>query len=160
MPASSSEDDLSSCLDELNPILDSRETGSTNIICGDHNGDVGGGVRFRGSRKATPAGKLIINLKAYHSWVQDGKPSDKDNPVRIEYLSTKREFNKRLHRLAREYEEEDIRQTISSASVDKNKFWRILKRNKNNNNQKTAAIKNKAGVVVHDVKDILEVWRD
>ena len=33
-----------------------------NIICGDHNGDVGGGARFRGSRKPTPAGKLIIDF--------------------------------------------------------------------------------------------------
>ena len=44
--------------------------------------------------------------------------------------------------------------------MDKNKFWRILKRNRSSNNQKTSAIKNKAGVVVHDVRDILEVWRD
>ena len=48
--------------------------------------------------------------------------------MRIEYLRCKKAFNRRLHFL--EYEDEAIRRTIASAELDKNEYWKILKRNR------------------------------
>ena len=47
LPAQGSGEDLVSCLDDLAEILESREAGDLNIICGDFNADVGneGGPR-------------------------------------------------------------------------------------------------------------------
>ena len=48
---------------------------------------------------------------------------------------------------------------MECAEVDQNVFWRMLKRERDGPKVKTPSIKDKHGKVVHEVKDILEVWK-
>ena len=62
MPAQGCGEDLDVCLDDLAEILSSMEQGSTNVVCGDFNADMGskGGPRSR--REATKQGKSLYRL--------------------------------------------------------------------------------------------------
>ena len=98
-------------------------------------------------------------IKAYKRWVQEGRPREVDNHARVIYLATKKAFNKRLHFLAREYEDENLRQVMSSAEMDCITFWQVLNRNRAGNKSKVYAIQNEGGKIVHSIEEVLEVWR-
>ena len=91
--------------------------------------------------------------------MEAGRPRERESVLRCEYLRCKKAFNKRLHALATEYENDTLRETMSSAEINKNQFWRIVKRNRGSNNSKIFAVQNKEGKIVHDLDDVLEVWR-
>ena len=106
-------------------------------------------------------GKLKFEkVETYHRWVEQGRSRDKLDPVRCEYIQAKKAFNRRLHRLAREYENEQMRRTMTSAEVNSTEFWKILKKNRGKTSNKIYSVENKDGVIVHDIDEVLDVWRE
>ena len=99
-------------------------------------------------------------IRAYREWVDQDRPRDPGNWYRIEYIKTKRIFNRRLHALAREYETAEFTQTMKDAELNNSNFWRILKRNKGSNNDKVFAVKNKEDQIVHNLDEVLIIWRE
>ena len=67
LPASSSDDDLSTTLDQLSVVLEGRDSDSLNLVCGDFNGDIGHAVDGRGIKPPTKAGKLINDFFIRHN---------------------------------------------------------------------------------------------
>ena len=98
-------------------------------------------------------------VKAFREWEREGRPRDPQNPFTIANKTAKKVFRKRLKVIAKEYEEEKIMKAIESAEIDRNVFWKLLKRERDGPKLKTPSIKNNAGKVVHDVDDILDVWQ-
>ena len=69
-------------------------------------------------------------------------------------------FRKKLKKLSKEYDDQKIDEAIKKAELDRNVFWKMLKRERDGPKVKTPSIKNKGGKVVHEVRDILNVWRN
>ena len=91
--------------------------------------------------------------------VDAGRPRNSDNATRIEYLRCKRTFNYRLYVLAREYGNESLKQTMASAEINSSEFWKMIKRHRGANINKIYAVQNNEGKIVHELSDVLEVWR-
>ena len=62
MPAQGTGDELAPCLDDLAEILDSREPGTVNVICGEFNANVGREGGPRGQGPATRQRALLMKL--------------------------------------------------------------------------------------------------
>ena len=97
-------------------------------------------------------------VKACRQWVTAGRPRNADNCVRIEYLKTKKAFKKRLHWLAREYENESLKHIMTSAEMNSTEFWKVFKRNRSCIGPRVYAVQNRSGTVVHGLDEVLEVW--
>ena len=69
LPAQGCDEDLSTILDEISEIVETREAGSHIIILGDFNGDVGilGGAR--GTRPPTDRGRYVMNFFNRHGFI-------------------------------------------------------------------------------------------
>ena len=98
-------------------------------------------------------------IKAHREWIGAGKPRDSDDILYQANKCAKKLFRKRLKTLSREYDEEKITEAVRKAEIDQTAFWKLLKREREGPNIKTPSIKNRAGRVVHDVHEILEVWK-
>ena len=79
--------------------------------------------------------------------------------MRIDYLKCKKAFNRRLHVLAREYEDESVRHTVEAAEYNITEFWRVIKRAREGDSPKIFAINDGTGRIVHNIDEVLEVWR-
>ena len=99
-------------------------------------------------------------MKRYKEWCNVGRPRDRDNPFRIANLNAKKAFATQLKRIARSYDDEIICKASRDSEVDRNSFWRLLRHVRDNGKISISAIKNKRGKVVHDVNEILEVWKN
>ena len=62
LPAQGSGEELEACLDDLAEILESREAGDLNIVCGDFNADVGNQGGPRGIKPPTKQGAHLMKL--------------------------------------------------------------------------------------------------
>ena len=62
MPSPGATDDFDVVLDELAETVESMETGSLTMICGDYNGDVGHLGGPRSNRKPSPTGRKLMNF--------------------------------------------------------------------------------------------------
>ena len=101
-----------------------------------------------------------VKVKAYTEWVEARRPREKDNPLCMADKAAKKTFRRRIKQISREYEETKIKEAVRSAEIDHTIFWRMLKREREGSCVKTPSIKDKSGKVVHNVDDILRVWRD
>ena len=99
--------------------------------------------------------------KVYHfrEWRDAGRPREKSNELRIRHLNAKKAFRKRLKTLEKEYESERLEEVITSAEVNRNHFWNLLKRERSGEKVSISTIRNTDKVVVSEPGDILEVWR-
>ena len=97
-------------------------------------------------------------VKACRQWLTAGRPRNADNCVRIEYLKTKKAFKKRLHWLAREYENESLKHIMTSDEMNSTEFWKVLKRNRSCIGPRVYAVQNRSGTAVHGLDEVLEVW--
>ena len=95
----------------------------------------------------------------YKEWVRAGRPRDNDNVLWQEYKASKKVFSKEIRRVSRTYDEEQVAKTVNSIEVDRNIFWRFLKRCRNSRGSKTLAIRNEAGKVLYDIEGVLDVWK-
>ena len=98
-------------------------------------------------------------IRTYRAWVAADRPRDNDNTLRREYLSSKKAFNKRLYSLARDYENDSMRQVMESAELGNSDFWRAVKKQRGEDTSKIYAVQNTDGRIVHDLNEVLEVWR-
>ena len=62
LPAQGGGEELQPCLDDLAEVIDSREQGSINVICGDFNADMGRKGGTRSKRCATKQGSALFKL--------------------------------------------------------------------------------------------------
>ena len=99
-------------------------------------------------------------VEAYRNWTEHGKPRDPTNPFYISNKEAKKAFRKRIKRISSEYDDEKIKEAIEKAELDKNIFWKMLKRERDGPRVKTPSIKNPEGKVQHDVHEILKVWEE
>ena len=101
-----------------------------------------------------------VKINAFREWVSAGKPRDPNDHLFIMNKEAKKNFRKRLKGIARAYDEEKISEAVRSAEVDHTVFWRMLKRERDGPRVKTPSIKDPNGKVVHDLDQILKVWKD
>ena len=99
-------------------------------------------------------------VKRFKEWCNEGRPRNMENPFRIANLNAKKAFAKQLKRIARSYDDEIICKASRDSEVDRNSFWRLLRHVRDNGKVSISAIKNKSGKVVHDMDEILEVWKN
>ena len=71
--------------------------------------------------------------------------------------STKKLFIKRLRRLNRKYQNEVIAEAASKAEIDRDAFWKLMKRMRSGNKSGVSAIIGRDGKVVYEVDQILNV---
>ena len=76
---------------------------------------------------------------------------DENNLLFIEHKSAKKRFAKELRKVSRAYENNKVVEAVSAAQVDRNAFWRIVKRRRNNSGGCINAIRNYEKTVVHDL---------
>ena len=98
-------------------------------------------------------------VAAYRIWVSQGRPRDADNPYRRSYKHANKIFSQKLRTLARSYENSEMVKVVKSAEVDRNSFWNHVRSFRKNSGTRSLAIKGEDGVVVHEIQDVLEVWR-
>ena len=95
----------------------------------------------------------------FREWKSNGRTVDDNDPVRVQMKATKKIFAKRLRAVSKQYDNQSIAEAARLAEVDRDKFWRIFKRNNKSGSNSTHAVKDHNGKVVYEIKDILEVWR-
>ena len=100
-----------------------------------------------------------VKVQAFHAWVNEGRPRNPCNPLYQANKIAKKKFRKRLKLISKEYEERKVAEAVKKAELDHTTFWKMLKREREGPRVKTPSIKNKAGKVVHDVSEILDVWK-
>ena len=55
--------------------------------------------------------------------------------------------------------DEEVMSAVRTAELDRNTFWSLVNRCRKNKGNGAAAIRGAKGKVVHEVRDVLEVWR-
>ena len=126
--------------------------------------------------KAIPRSRFRANIKSYwcpeldalkqtkvyafRLWLEAGRPRDINNQLYINNKLAKKNFRNRLKQIAREYDEEKVRKAALNAEIDHTAFWKMLKRERDGPCAKTPSIKDPVGKVVHEVPEILQVWKN
>ena len=98
-------------------------------------------------------------VKFYRVWVDAGRPRDTDSPLWVNYKESKKIFSREIKILARKYENDEIVQIARSAEINRNSFWNRVRSFRRGPCSKSLAIKRDDDVVVHQINDVLEVWR-
>ena len=101
-----------------------------------------------------------VKIYAYRIWVDEGRPRDPLYISWVNYKKTKKEFRSELKRVQRDYEQKQIQDLAQSAECDRNKFRRLVKNARQTKESSTLAIKNRQGIVINDIEDVVEAWRD
>ena len=101
-----------------------------------------------------------IKIQAFRNWVTAGRPRDPCNQLYQDNKTAKKNFRKRLKLISREYEESKVAEAVRKAELDSTTFWKMLKREREGPRVKTPSVKNPTGKVVHDVSEILDVWKN
>ena len=100
-----------------------------------------------------------IKVEAYKIWIREGRPRDRGNKYFVNHKEAEKCFKKRLKALSKEYEAEKIFDAIQSAELDTNAFWKLVKKEKSGPKAKINSIKNTGGKVVHEIDEVLNVWK-
>ena len=69
-------------------------------------------------------------------------------------------FRCAIKRVQRNFEQREIDKLVETASMDKNKFWKLLKRKRNQKQSEAAAITNKDGTIKYEIHDVVQVWKE
>ena len=99
-------------------------------------------------------------IASYRIWVADGRPRDVLNLYYVQYKMDKRNFAKEIRKVSREYENNEILNMVKACEVNKNFFWKMVKRVKSPTSRDSIAIKDEHDVVKHEIKEVLCVWRN
>ena len=100
-----------------------------------------------------------IKVDKYSKWVKAGRPRDKSNILYTEYKVSKVNFGKALRKLSRAYENDKMLDAVSAAQLDRNAFWRIVKRSRKSGVGSINAIRKPDKTVVHDVDSVLRAFK-
>ena len=88
-----------------------------------------------------------------------GRPRGFNDHLYIKYKRAKKCFIKRLNTLSKEYENSEILHVVRMAEVNRNSFWRLVKKSRKSNSSTSIGVKNRYDKVVHDIPDVLDVWK-
>ena len=99
-------------------------------------------------------------ISTYKTWVNAGRPRDPLHPLMLAYKTTKKTFARRIKCLAKQYENEEVCKAVKLAEVNRNSFWRLIRRCRKSGDNSNIAIRGTNGVVVNEVHEVLEVWRN
>ena len=80
--------------------------------------------------------------------------------VYIEYKRAKKSFASTLKSIAKQYENQEVIDAVKSAEVSMNSFWRLVQRSRKTTGAKSMAISRPDGTVVHQLADVLDVWKN
>ena len=89
-----------------------------------------------------------------------GRPRSNANFYYINYKETKKVFMQRLTYLTKQYENDEILEAAHLAEVNRNCFWRLLRKCRKTSGNVSLAIKRPDGTVAHELDDVLAVWKD
>ena len=98
-------------------------------------------------------------IKCFKEWCEKGRPRDPENPFKIANTNAKKSFNKCLKSLAKTYERNEINEAIRKSEIDRNAFWRLLKKKRTGKKSEISAIKDAKDVTVYEVDEILLTWK-
>ena len=98
-------------------------------------------------------------VASYRRWVPKGRPSPEDYVEWLDYKRDKRAFRREIKHVQKEYERKEIEVLLRTAECDKNRFWRMLKKSRKTTTCNSDAVKNKDGKVVHDLNEVVKVWK-
>ena len=119
--------------------------------------------KFRSNRKPYWNKKLTalkqLKINKFRAWVGEGRPMDTSSVSHKEHKEARKAFSKELRRLSRAYENELVSEAVSYAQIDRNAFWRIVKKSRSNAGGCINAIRNKEKIVVHEIDDILKTFK-
>ena len=99
-----------------------------------------------------------VKVDTYRTWVNAGRPRAPDHPLMVAYKLSKKTFVRTIKRIAKQYENEEIYKAVRLSEIDRNSFWRLLKRCRNSCGSTNISIKRPDGDVVNNLPDVLEVW--
>ena len=95
----------------------------------------------------------------FRKWNEAGRPREPDAVVWLDHKRAKQMFRKELKMVSRRYENEQILRAVHDAELDRNSFWKVVKKSRNPSCACVNAIKNDANKVVYDSGEILEAWK-
>ena len=120
--------------------------------------------RFRSNKRPYWNDKLTmlkkIKVDKFRRWNLADRPRNNDNNTLLEDREAKRNFNRELRRLSNAYENEQVVEAVSAAQIDRNAFWRIVKKSRNSAGNNINAFRNSKKQVFHDAKSILNAFRE
>ena len=97
-------------------------------------------------------------VRLYKEWCAKGKPRGNESALYSAHRLAEKEFRNRLKQLGKVYDDENILKASRSAKINKNMFWRLLKREKSNGKSSYTAINNEQGKSVYRIEQVLDVW--
>ena len=97
-------------------------------------------------------------IESYRSWVTAGKPRSWENYLYKQYKKDKINFAKKIRRVCREYENQEILNIVQTCEVNRNMFWKLVNNVRAQKSQDPISIKDEKGVVRHELTEVLNVW--
>ena len=97
-------------------------------------------------------------VRIYKEWCAKGKPRGNEYAIYRAHRLAEKVFRTRLKQLGKSYDDENILKASRSAEINKNMFWRLLKREKSNGKSSYTAINNEQGKSVYRIEQVLDVW--
>ena len=97
-------------------------------------------------------------VAAYKLWKAAGSPREDSNVLWRNHKDAKRVFRCAIKRVQRNFEQREVDKLVEAAKMDKNKFWKILKRKRNQS--EAVAIKNKDGTIEYEIHSVVQAWKE
>ena len=98
-------------------------------------------------------------VKCYRVWCSEGRPRDANSTSLQNHKFAKKQFARELRRMGKSYDNEQLQNVMGSIGLDHKYFWKSLKHARTPHSSKSLAIRNSNEKVVHDLDEVLEVWR-
>ena len=100
-----------------------------------------------------------IKVIKFHEWVKAGRPRDPGNIFWQAHKSAKKAFSKEIRKVSKQYENDQILTAIQKAEVDRNFFWKMLKKCRKEPGVCVSAVRNQNEKVVYDTDEVLAAWK-
>ena len=95
----------------------------------------------------------------FSRWKEEGRSTDEGDHTRQMMKLSKKYFIKRLRALSREYRNGIIAEAANKAEMDRDGFWKLMRRMRAGEKSGVSAINNDRGKAVYEVNQILGVWQ-
>ena len=100
-----------------------------------------------------------VKVAKFKLWKDAGRPREDSNCLFTAHKTAKKDFAREIRRVSRSYENEQVLQTIESAEVNRNAFWKIVKRSRNSHGCGINTIRVSKDTVVHEKQEILSAFK-
>ena len=99
-------------------------------------------------------------VTAYREWKAAGSPRTLSDRTWVNHKNAKKSFRREIKKVQRDHEQKEISNLVEAAGIDKNKFWRLLKRKRNQTQSESFAINSNDGSTKYDIHEVVKVWKD